>query len=175
MSPPFFFLKVQELGLHVSYREDRGTHAFIRKVMALPFLAEAHIRPQFERFQQTANTATLLEFMNYVSSTWIEGNTWPPSCWSVYMQSVRTNNDVEGWHHGLHTRAQGKSQLPMYLLIDLLHKEARLTSLSVRMVKRSSDEFSAADTVKYKRRCSHCGDNTKMATRRRDSFSRLVL
>ena len=133
MSPPFF-LQVQELGLQVSYREDRGTHAFIRKVMALPFLAEADIRPQFERLQQTANTATLLEFMNYVSSTWIEGNTWPPSCWSVYMQSVRTNNDVEGWHHGLHTRAQGKSQLPMHLLIDLLHKEARLTSLSVRMV-----------------------------------------
>ena len=50
------------------------------------------------------------------------------------MQSVRTNNDVEGWHHGLHTRAQGKSQLPMYLLIDLLYKEAKLTSMNVRMV-----------------------------------------
>ena len=73
------------------------------------------------------------EFMNYVSSTWIEGSTWRPSCWSVYMQSVRTNNDVEGWHHDLHIRAQGKSQLLMYHLIDLFHKEARLTSLSVRI------------------------------------------
>ena len=50
------------------------------------------------------------------------------------MQSVRTNNDVEGWHHGLHTRAQDKSQLPMYLLIYLLYKEAKLTSLNVCMV-----------------------------------------
>ena len=60
--------------------------------------------------------------------------TWPPSSWSVFMKSVRTNNDVEGWHHGLHTRAQDKSQLPMYLLIDLLYKEAKLTSLNVHMV-----------------------------------------
>ena len=50
------------------------------------------------------------------------------------MQSVRTNNDVEGWQLGLHTRAQGKSQLPMYLLIYLLYKEAKLTSLNVHMV-----------------------------------------
>ena len=91
--------------------------------MALPFLAEADIRQQFECLEQTANTATLLEFMNYVSSTWIEGHTWPPSCWSDYMQSVRTNNDVEGWHHGLHSQAQGKSHLPIYLLIDLLKKK----------------------------------------------------
>ena len=48
-------------------------YAFIRKVMALPFLAKADIRWQFERLQQTANTATLLEFMNYLSSMWIHG------------------------------------------------------------------------------------------------------
>nr|XP_058953276.1 uncharacterized protein LOC131780685 [Pocillopora verrucosa] len=71
---------------------------------------------------------------DYVSSTWIESNTWLPSSWSVFMQSVRTNNDVEGWQLGLHTRAQGKSQLPMYLLIYLLYKEAKLTSLNVHMV-----------------------------------------
>ena len=46
-------------------------YAFIRKVMALPFLTKADIRRQFERLQQTANRATLLEFMNYLSSTWI--------------------------------------------------------------------------------------------------------
>ena len=125
---------MQELGLQIAYRDDRGTHAFIRKVMALPFLEKADIRPQFERLQQNATTAPLREFANYVSSTWIESNTWPPSCWSVFLRSVRTNNDVEGWHNGLNTRAQGKSQLPMYLLIDLLHKEAKLTSLNVRMV-----------------------------------------
>ena len=53
-----------------------------------------------------------------------------------HLQAVgeNLNNDVEGWHHGLHRRASSRSQLPMYLLIDLLHREARLTSLHIRLV-----------------------------------------
>jgi len=59
---------------------------------------------------------------------------WHPSYWSVFQQSVRTNNDTEGWHHGLNRRAQGKSQIPFYLLIELLNKEAKLASLQIRLV-----------------------------------------
>ena len=145
--------------------------------MALPFLEEADIRPQFQHLQQTANTAPLRQFTDYmyVSSTWIESNTWPPSSWSVFMQSVRTNNDVKGWHHGLHTRAQGKSQLPMSLLIDLLYKEAKLTSLNVRMV--SEKKLRQVQRHRYHQIQAgyfHCGDNMKRATRHRDKLSRLV-
>ena len=50
------------------------------------------------------------------------------------MKSVRTNNDIDGWHLGLNRRASGKSQLPLYLLIRLLHCEARRTSLQIRLV-----------------------------------------
>ena len=50
------------------------------------------------------------------------------------MKSIRTNNDIEGWHLGLNRRASGKSQLPLYLLISLLHREARRTSLQIRLV-----------------------------------------
>lgn len=144
--------------------------------MALPFLAEADIRPQFERLQQTGNTTPLLEFMNDVSSTWIEGHTWPPSCWYVYMQFVRTNNDVEGWHYGLYTRAQGRNQLPMFLLIDLLHKEARFTSLSLWMV--SENKLRRVQRCRYRQIQAKVfslwgqyenGDKTP------NSFSRLVL
>ena len=59
---------------------------------------------------------------------------WHPSSWSVFQQSVRTNNDTERWHHGLNRRAQGKSQIPFYLLIELLFKEAKLASLQIRLV-----------------------------------------
>ena len=45
-----------------------------------------------------------------------------------------TNNDVEGWHNSFNRRAHGKGQLPLYLLIELLHQEARLTSLQFRLV-----------------------------------------
>ena len=53
---------------------------------------------------------------------------------SVFMQSVRTNNDLEGWHRGLNSRASGKSGLPFYLLVKFLYREARLTSLQMRLV-----------------------------------------
>jgi len=66
---------VQELGLEMACRDDQGAHTFIGKVIALPFLEKADIRPQFGRLQQNATTAPLREFVNYVSSTWIESNT----------------------------------------------------------------------------------------------------
>ena len=40
------------------------------------------------------------------------------------MMATRSNNDVEGWHHGLHRRAAGRQNLNLYLLINLLHQEA---------------------------------------------------
>ena len=39
----------------------------------------------------------------------------------------RSNNDEEGWHFRLNRQASGKSQLSSYILVKLLHKEARLT------------------------------------------------
>ena len=58
----------------------------------------------------------------------------PPSLWSVFMKAIRTNNEIEGWHLGLNRRASGKSQIPLYLLISLLHREARRIALQIRLV-----------------------------------------
>lgn len=125
---------MQELGLQVAYSTDPGTYSLLRKVMALPFLPEDEIAPMFEQLQRNATSEPLQRFMEYVNSTWICSSTWPPSSWCVYLQSVKTNNDVEGWHNGLNRRAHGKSQLPFYLLVQLLHQEARLASLQIRLV-----------------------------------------
>ena len=65
--------------------------------MALCFLPAQHITPVFRRMEQEA-TAALTPLMQSVARTWIDSATWPPTCWSVYFQSVRTNNDLEGWH-----------------------------------------------------------------------------
>ena len=79
-------------------------------------------------------SGTLLEFADYVSSTWISGSTWKPTDWTCCKQAIRTNNDIEGWHHGLNRLASGRTQLPLYLLIQLLHREARLTAIQIRLV-----------------------------------------
>ena len=62
------------------------------------------------------------------------------------MMAVRTNNDIEGWHHALNRRAAGRWHMPFYLLIDLLHREAKLSALQIRLVsekklKRTTDPF----------------------------------
>ena len=126
--------QVQELGLQQAYRNDRGTHNLVRKLLALPFLPADEIPKAFHRLEAKAATAPLQALAQYINNTWISSTTWHPSCWSVFQQSVRTNNDTEGWHHGLNRRAQGKSQLPFYLLVALLFQEAKLTSLQIRLV-----------------------------------------
>ena len=50
------------------------------------------------------------------------------------MQSIRTNNDFEGWHHSLNRRAAGQCGLPLYMFVALLHKEASLVSVQIRLV-----------------------------------------
>ena len=102
--------------------------------MALLFLPEDQIPAAFRKLKRKAATRPLQQLAEYVDKTWITNTTWPPASWSVYLRAVRTNNDVEGWHNGLNRRAQGKSQLPFYMLITLLHEESRLTSLQIRLV-----------------------------------------
>ena len=57
--------------------------------------------------------------------------------WSVSMESVKTNNDFEGWHNGLNRHAKGEFQLPLYLLIQLLHKESSLVPLQIRLLSET--------------------------------------
>ena len=127
-------LQIQELGLQTAYQSDDGTFKHLRKIMALPFLPPSQIPPMFARLQLQATTEPLQNFAEYVNSTCVQSTIWPPSCWSVYKQQIRTNNDVEGWHNGLNKRASGRAQMPLYLLIHLLHKEACLVALQIRLV-----------------------------------------
>ena len=106
--------------------------------MALPFLPEGEILTEFQRLQRQAESPTIAEFAEYVNSTWISNATWSPADWTVFKQAVRTNNDLEGWHHGINCRAAGESQLPLYVLIKLLHQEAQLTAIQIRLISENS-------------------------------------
>ena len=64
------------------------------------------------------------------------------------MMAIRSNNDIEGWHNGLHRRASGKWNMPFYLLIDLLHQEAQLTALQIRLV--SEKKLKRIQRAKYR-------------------------
>ena len=80
------------------------------------------------KIESAAKSFTKLSFESNLLGT------WGPSDWTAFKKAIRTNNDVEGWHNGLNRRAFGRVQLPMYLLIKFLHKEATLTALQIRLV-----------------------------------------
>ena len=91
-----------------------------RNLMVISFLPAEKIQRRFNRLQQEATTEGLEKF--------------PPATWSVYMETVRTKNDIEEWHNGLNRRAKGKSNLPLYVLLQLLLKETALVSLQIGLV-----------------------------------------
>jgi len=127
-------MKVQELGLATAYEQDDGTHRLIRKLIALPFLPDNEIPAAFSQLRGTATTDALKKLVRYIKSTWIESSIFPPKVWSVYGQAVRTNNDLEGWHNVLNRRAGVKVHIPFYVLVQHLHKEAKLCALQIRLV-----------------------------------------
>lgn len=102
--------------------------------MALPFLPENEIKKTFERLEQQVQDPNLCRLLEYIKHQWIESTMFHPKCWSIYQQAVRTNNDIEGWHNALNRRAGGKASLPFYLLIELLNKEAQVTTINIRLV-----------------------------------------
>ena len=73
------------------------------------------------------------------------------------MIATRSNNDVEGWHHGLHRHAAGRQNLNLYLLIDLLHQEARLTTPRHPPGFREKTYKNAAENVQV-----HAGQNLRV-------------
>ena len=103
--------------------------------MALPFLPPEHIETAFRNIQEVASNSVEEESTTYIENTWITGQ-WQPSDWSVFNQSVRTNNDVERWHLRINTRAR-RGQVQMYLLIKLLHQESILVSLQLHLVSQN--------------------------------------
>ena len=127
--------KCQLLGLQSQYSSDGALQSYVRKLLALPFLPAEHVEPTFQKLQSRATPGPLTELCSYISTTWLSGF-WTPVDWSVFGRSIRTNNDVEGWHRRLNHKSS-RPGLPLYLLIQLLHQEAKTVSLQMKLVKEA--------------------------------------
>ncbi|CAH3036672.1 unnamed protein product [Pocillopora meandrina] len=67
---------VQGLGIQDAYRNDGGTHQFIRQVMALPYLPAEKIEMRFHQLQQQATVRPLQDFCSYMHENWISSQTF---------------------------------------------------------------------------------------------------
>ena len=102
-------------------------------MFALPFLPADHIPVAFSTLKEKATTQQLQSVMDYIQGTWLNSTVWPVTSWSVFGRSIRTNNDIEGWHNRVNTQAQ-KSNLQFYLMVELMYKEAAKIPLQLKMI-----------------------------------------
>ena len=102
--------------------------------MALPFLPPEHITPTFRQLDQSA-PPEIQPVMDYVYNTWINNSVFKVEFWSIFMTSIRTNNDVEGWHNNLNSRVSARGPVPFYLLVTELFKEACDFPMQLKVVK----------------------------------------
>ncbi|KAK6182207.1 hypothetical protein SNE40_009939 [Patella caerulea] len=123
----------QELGLQNKYKVHGGTHNFIKKLMSLPFLPKSHIRDIFHQLQGKTSNDKLIKLMDYMERQWIDHSLFKMSSWSVFNQTIRTNNNIEGWHRRINHKA-GEQQLGMYKLIDFLFGEADMLPLQAALL-----------------------------------------
>ena len=114
--------KTQEIGLAVACRQDPGTRHICHRLLALPLLAADDIEGAFHRLSNRATTDHLEHLFRCVLTTWVDSNLCPPPrAWSVFGKSIRTNNDVEGWHWRLNERAKnGQANLYSHTADQLL-------------------------------------------------------
>ena len=141
-------LQVQALHLAESYVNDADCHSYIRRLLAPPFLPAEHIPPMMTRLREEASHTDAYDgLLDYMQNTWIDSTLWTPDRWSVFYRTVRTNNDVEGWHHRLNQNAQ-KDQLPLYVMIQLLFQEATTVNLQMRLL--SQDKIRRRQSKKYR-------------------------
>jgi hypothetical protein len=128
--------KIQEIGLQSSYNNDVGTRKFLRKELALPYVPVAHVQDLFTALKteiENSPADLLQRLLQYAENTWITSDIWIPSAWNVFDRSIRTNNDVEGWHHRLNNKAR-KGNLNFYVLLQVIHDEASLVTLHAQLL-----------------------------------------
>ena len=95
---------IQDLKLVQAYQERKNTSKYLRELMCLPFLPAEEIPATFKQFRdllQPSHPQPLHRLVQYIEDQWIDSSIHPPSSWSIFGFSIRTNNDTEGWHHYL--------------------------------------------------------------------------
>ena len=123
--------KIQQIGLHVAYREDPDLNRFVRRTAALAFVPQRYIRLAWQALKLDAPSLPRVdEFVEYFERTWLVGN-YHLSHWNVFeTDCVRTNNHVEGWHNRL-KKVVGKAHPNVFEIVETFKKEQASTEVSL--------------------------------------------
>ena len=123
--------EVAEKSSGIAYKKKTRPGHFLAHIS--PHLA---YRAQNSAYNNYNSDDRVAQHLDYVQRTWLDSTVWPPSAWSAFKQPARTNNDVEGWHARLNSRAN-HGRLNMYQLLYLLHEEAVLVNIGVHLLSNA--------------------------------------
>ncbi|KAL5010780.1 hypothetical protein ScPMuIL_013085 [Solemya velum] len=93
-----------------------------------------HIEANFDVLKDLASSDKLKALTRYIESTWLTNPVWSVRSWSVYQETIRTNNDVEGWHRGLNSRC-ARAHPSFYILVPLLQREGQYVTIQHTLVR----------------------------------------
>jgi hypothetical protein len=119
------YRQVQSLGLVQAYDSRPEIRLHIRKLMALAFLPVSSVRLTFATLSFQADPI-LAPLFQYFRHQWMSAI--GPSTWNVYGESVRTNNDCEGWHRRFNN-AVNTHHPNLWKFLRCLHEEQAAADL----------------------------------------------
>ena len=129
-----FFL--QKLGYINDYNNKNFEGKMLRKLMCLSYIPEEFIVSKFNEIKcELLEKNLYADLLDYMEKTYIYGNIWKPKYWSVYNMTVRTNNNVEGWHSRLNTVVKANENF--YNLVNALAKEADLIKINKKLLSEN--------------------------------------
>ncbi|XP_062609085.1 uncharacterized protein LOC134270857 [Saccostrea cucullata] len=119
--------KTQELGHKTTYSQREAGYRYIRMLMVLQFLSSTNTEPAFQRLSQRlsqrATSTELRNLVGYTENTWLNNPVWRSGNWSIYRQSIRTNNDVEGYHTWINAdMGRGNKSYIEVIIVELTHQ-----------------------------------------------------
>ncbi|KAG0721035.1 hypothetical protein GWK47_047272 [Chionoecetes opilio] len=138
--------RIQLYGLSIPYYKKKNTYKFLRQLLCLPFLPAEQIPETFHHLHSLVlpnHSDGLHQLFAYMESTWISSRRagFTPYQWSVFGQTVRTNNDVEGWHNNLNKLCERVgASCNVYELIDVLYKECSFVTVQHQLVAQEKIE-----------------------------------
>ena len=137
------FRRIKAEALSGFYLENDTVRSLLREVLYLPYLPEEDIKKTLDEIKDDVRRwpkeiggecgvkGRVMNVVDYVMNYWVEGP-WCPADWSVFGLQVRTNNDVEGWHHGLNKMGVKPT---MYILIQRLKDMSTSAALDCQFVR----------------------------------------
>ena len=142
------------------------------RLMAIQFLPAEYIPAQFEEMKAAGPPPTTNRLLAYYRAQWLENRVCPVAFWNAFNRTIRTNNDVEGWHHLFFNIVTNQSSLNMYKLIHLLHVEARNVNIQVSFLSNGALLRHHRKQIQKGTSCDH---RLLAATHRRKYVSQISL